>query len=184
MERENNNFERRSHQRFHINSPLEIKGNDFQIMSEMKNISVGGVFCRSDRYIPVKTKLKVTMELPGQSHRKRQIREFTCPAEVSRIDPPQARGIRDYNLGIEFLSLAEQDRDLILRFVRRKNAKEAKELKKMYTQLKAMVAKLLTLEECHPTAEHFRNVISGAIAELDNVAYILDHEIDELRTLE
>jgi hypothetical protein len=40
------------------------------------------------------------------------------------------------------------------------------------------------LEECHPTAEHFRKVIDRAVAELDAVAHILDFEINELKNLE
>ena len=58
------------------------------------------------------------------------------------------------------------------------------ELKRLYLQLKEMSARLVELEECHPTAEHFRKVISNAIAELDAAAHILDYEINELKHLD
>ena len=57
-------------------------------------------------------------------------------------------------------------------------------LKRLYLQLKEMSARLLELEECHPTAEHFRKVISNAIFELDAAAHILDYEINELKHLD
>ena len=47
-----------------------------------------------------------------------------------------------------------------------------------------MAARLVEVEECHPTAEHFRKVINTAIIELDAAAHILDYEINELKTLE
>jgi hypothetical protein len=54
----------------------------------------------------------------------------------------------------------------------------------MYAELKAMMTELTAVEECHPTAEHFRNVIDKAIRELDAVAEMLEREINELRHLE
>ena len=47
-----------------------------------------------------------------------------------------------------------------------------------------MAARLVEVEECHPTAEHFRKVIERAVEELDTVAHILDFEINELKNLE
>lgn len=50
--------------------------------------------------------------------------------------------------------------------------------------MKQMAARLIEVEECHPTAEHFRRVIDRAVEELDAVAHILDFEINELKTLD
>ncbi|MFH2137069.1 MAG: PilZ domain-containing protein [Candidatus Omnitrophota bacterium] len=179
-----NGFDRRSYPRFVSTLPLEISTPDFQLETITKNLSCSGVLCQVRRFIPLKTKLKVTMKLPLVIDEKKVKKSVSCPAVVARIEPSEEMGGAAYKIGIVFLSIEGQDREFILQFIRQKNLKEAKELKRLYLQLKEMAARLTELEECHPTAEHFRKVISGAIEELDAAAHILDFEINELRHME
>lgn len=181
----NNSVDRRKHPRFISTLPLEIAAPEFSCQTITRNLSSSGVLCQLEKYIPVKTKLKVTMRLPLILDDKKVQRSVSCAAVVSRIDPPQEQGgERMYSVGIIFLQVEGKDKEFILQFIRQKNLKEAKELKRLYLQLKEMSARLVELEECHPTAEHFRKVISNAIAELDAAAHILDYEINELKHLD
>ena len=176
--------EKRKYRRFVLNLPLEISTPGFHVLTKTKNISSSGIYCQVNRYIPLRTKLNIMMKLSffvdGQKVRK----TVNCPAEVIRIEPQSKRDTANYHIGIAFSGIEEKSRNFILQYVRQKNLKEAKELKKMYLDLKQMAANLVELEESHPTAEHFRKVIERAIGDLDVVAHILDYEINELKNLE
>ncbi len=184
MIKKNKFIERRKNPRFAFHLPLEIDFCDFHLKTETTNISCAGIFCPVDSYVPVQTKVNVKMKLSFIIDNKRHQRVVHCPAKITRIIPSKAKGDGHYDIGIEFLKIEEHDKDLIIKFIHQKNLKEAKELKKMYLELKEMAARLVELEESHPTAEHFRKVISGTISELDAAAHILDHEIIELRGLD
>lgn len=181
-----NNFhvENRKHPRFVVFIPLEIKTDEFCISTKTKNISCAGVFCEIDRFLPKDTEFDVLLQLSllVDGHKVKKV--VVCPSKLVRIDPPVKKDNGRYTVGIEFLKIEDKDRDFLLRCIRDKNLKEAKELKKMYLRLKEMAARLIEVEECHPTAEHFRKVINKAIEELDAVAHILDFEINELKDLE
>jgi len=176
--------DKRVHPRFILSLPLEINTSRFHLLTRTKNISCSGIYCEINRYIPLRTKLSVSMKLSFFIDGKKVQRTVNCPAEVVRIDPPTKRVIANYNVGIVFSGIKEKNRDLILQYVHQKNLKEAKQLKKIYLGLKEMEAKLVELEESHPTAEHFRKVIVRAIGDLDAVAHILDYEINELKNLD
>ena len=184
MHEHNNHVESRKHPRFVVVLPLEIISPDFHLETKTKNISCAGLFCEVDRYIPVDTEIEVTMKLSLTVDGRKIKKTVNCPASVVRIDPPHKYKNGNYNIGIAFLEIEDNDKVFLLKYIRQKNFKEAKELKKMYLELKSMAARLVEVEECHPTAEHFRKVIERAIAELDAVAHILDFEINELKNLE
>ncbi len=177
-------FENRGHPRFILMLPLEISFGGFCLQTKTKNISCSGVYCEVDRFIPKGTQVKVSMRVSLTIDRRKVKKVINCPARVIHIYPPDPRGDVNYNIGIEFLNLKESDRDLLLKYISKKNIKEAKELKRIYLELKQMAARLIEVEECHPTAEHFRRVIDRAVEELDSVAHILDFEINELKHLE
>lgn len=179
-----NDFENRKHPRFVLILPLELSSDDFHIETKTKNISCAGLYCEVDRYIPVQTKLKVNMKLMLKENEHKVQKTIHCPAKVVRIEPAVVKKDTSYHVGIAFSKIKEEDKDFLLKYIRSKNLKEARELKKIYLTLKDMAARLVEVEECHPTAEHFRKVIDRAIEELDAVAHILDFEINELKNLE
>ncbi len=163
--------------------PLEISSGDFSLQTETKNVSCSGLYCEVDRFIPKETEVKVSMKIALTIDTRKVKKIINCPAKVVCIDPPNPRGNINYNIGLEFSNIEESDRDLLSKYIHKKNIKEAKELKRIYLQLKQMAARLIEVEECHPTAEHFRKVVDRAVEELDAVAHILDFEINELKNL-
>ncbi|MBU1087883.1 MAG: PilZ domain-containing protein [Candidatus Omnitrophica bacterium] len=173
--------DKRVYNRFKVNFPFEIKGDDFSFRSEMKDISCSGLFCRTDQYIAPKTELKVVLNIPICCDSKIEKKRFASLGKVVRIDPQFQSEGSDYNLGIAFRNISQAEKELILRFIRQRNVKESEELREMYYELKRTIAKLEALEESHPTAEHFCKVITQAITELDDVVNSLDHEITEIK---
>jgi len=88
-------------------------------------------------------------------------------------------------IGIEFDKISKDDRKKLNVFVRNKfsNFRDALALKKMYMALKDMASKLVELEERHASAVHFKKVLDSAINEIDEVAHMLDREINEIKKL-
>jgi hypothetical protein len=175
--------EKRFYPRFKLEYPFEISGSDFKIISQIKDISCGGMFCQTNKFIPLHTRVNIRMHLPLVINKKRVEKKLSCQAEISRIDPPVQEAEKKYNLGIRFSDVSEADKALILKFLKQRNFSEAKELRGMFHNLKKMVDELMILEEAHPTSENFIKVLNRAIEELDAVARILDSEIDELKNL-
>lgn len=174
----------RTHPRFILILPLQISTEDFTLDTTSKNISCSGVFCYVDRFIPLDSKVNVSMRLAYFVDGLKAQRTVKCKAKIVRIDSPSDKVNGSYRVGIAFEEIAGEDREALKAYIQKKNLKEAKELKKLYLRLKEMAARLVEVEECHPTAEHFRKVINTAIIELDAAAHILDYEINELKTLE
>ena len=179
----NKTLENRRYPRFILMLPLEISSPEFSLQTKTKNISSCGFYCAVDRFIPKETEIKVSMKISLTIDRQLIKKTIICSAKVVHIDPPNSRRDVNYNVGIEFSNIRKPVRDLLEKYIQSKNLKEAKELKKIYLKLKQMAARLVEVEECHPTAEHFRKVIERAIDELDNVAHILDFEINEPKNL-
>ena len=88
-------------------------------------------------------------------------------------------------MGIEMTKIKRGEGKRLRDFIKQKfcNYRQAVELKKMYTQLKEMAARLYELEESRPHAENFKKVIDHAIEDIDHIAHILDREVWEIKKL-
>ncbi|MBU1087884.1 MAG: PilZ domain-containing protein [Candidatus Omnitrophica bacterium] len=174
----------RKHPRFIVVLPLQISTEEFTINTTSRNVSCSGVFCYVDRFIPIDTDVNVSMRVFDLSDGQKVQRTVKCKAKVVRIETAENKENETCRVGISFGVIEGDDLEVLKKYIQKKNLKEAKELKRLYLRLKEMAARLVEVEECHPTAEHFRKVINTAIIELDAAAHILDYEINELKTLE
>lgn len=88
-------------------------------------------------------------------------------------------------LGIEFENISRDEYRRLSVFIKNKlaNFRDARELKNMYIKLKNMAWRLVELEERYASATHFKKVIDNAIKEIDEVAHILDREINEIKNM-
>jgi hypothetical protein len=174
----------RRHPRFILVLPIQISTKDFTVNTTSRNISCSGLLCEIDRFIPLNTDIEVSMKLAYQEGEKKINKTVKCKARIARIEKQRSDEDESCQVGIAFEDIQEEDKYILKEYIHKKNLKEAKELKKIYLRLKEMAARLVEVEECHPTAEHFRKVINKAIVELDSAAHILDFEINELKNLE
>jgi len=178
------NSDNRSYPRFISVLPIQLSTADFTINTTSKNISCSGVFCYIDRFISINTDIDVSMKLSYLVDVQKIQKTVKCKAKIMRIEAADYKGNETFRAGIAFGKIQGEDLAVLKKYIQKKNLKEAKELKRLYLRLKEMAARLVEVEECHPTAEHFRRVINTAIIELDAAAHILDYEINELKTLE
>ncbi len=118
MSEQNKNFERRVNQRFDAQLPLNIGSDGIKFETTTKNISCSGVYCKVDRFLPVMTKLQVTMKLPIIENNKKIEKSFTTNAVIVRVDPEfEQPGCGTYHIGLFFMSIKEENRDLIARYI-------------------------------------------------------------------
>ena len=95
------------------------------IVTETKNISVGGMMCKVNRFFKPRSLLHVTFILPMYAGSKVSFDKITCKARVVRcesfpeIDDPNCHG-----LGLEFTELTQQQKSKVAKFVKHAAASE------------------------------------------------------------
>ena len=108
--------ERRSFPRVKKNLPLKIRGGEFDIITETKNLSCAGAYCTADRYLEPMTKLKILMLLPNHSKRKIVNKKVECEGVVIRAENSGLDN-KQYNIAIFFSDIKEADRKKISDYV-------------------------------------------------------------------
>lgn len=107
--------DRRQHPRLFKNIPLKISGTDFDIVSETKNLSRSGAYCRVSQYIEPMTKLKINLLLPFKQNNKIVTKKVTCDGIVVRTESISGEGA--YNVAIYFSDIQKRGADTIAEFV-------------------------------------------------------------------
>ena len=110
-----NTNERRQSPRVEQNIPLKISHDDFDIVTETKNLSRSGVYCRVKKYIEPMTKLKMHLLLPFKRNERIVTKKVSCQGVVVRTESiPQSDG---YNIAIYFNDIQKRDAEQITEFI-------------------------------------------------------------------
>ena len=178
--------ERRRHRRIAVKIPVrwKIKKGATQaptdaFLFDTRNIARRGAFLRTS--LRPQKGSPVELEL--------NVRKGSAPIKVTgKIVWVAKKWPHSYlypGIGIEFGKTAKENHKKLDTFLRNKfnNIRDAIKLKKMYLTLKGMASELVDLEERHASAVHFKKVLSDAISEIDEVAHMLDKEINEVKRL-
>ena len=98
--------------------PVQIGHGADDLAAESIDLSASGVYCRVARRVPVMTKVRVVLVLPGGSQGPQPVR-IACTGVVVRVEsatPPGDNGPA-YRLAIFFTDLTTTDRDCLAAFV-------------------------------------------------------------------
>ncbi|MCK4995064.1 MAG: PilZ domain-containing protein [Candidatus Omnitrophica bacterium] len=118
MNDKNKNFERRVNQRYDVQLPLNIGTEGFQFESTTKNISCAGVYCQIDFFLPLMTKLEVTMKLSVIENDKKVEKTFMTNTVIVRIDPEyDSSGCDEYHAALFFMGLKDEYRNIIASYI-------------------------------------------------------------------
>ncbi|MBI4844984.1 MAG: PilZ domain-containing protein [Candidatus Omnitrophica bacterium] len=118
MKKKNANLERRRSQRFATSMPLKISGEDFHLVADTKNLSSSGIYCLVERYIPVMTKVSITMFIPLIEKKVKMHKQVNCTAVVVRIEPDdESPAIKSYAVGLFFTDLKDTERNIITKYL-------------------------------------------------------------------
>lgn len=111
-------FEKRVNQRYDVTLPLNIGDGKELIKSTTKNISCSGLYCQVNKYIPVMTKIQIAMDLWVIENGKKAKKSLVTNAVVVRIEPEEEQpDINKYYIGLFFLGLIKEHRDLIALYI-------------------------------------------------------------------
>ena len=110
--------ERRRYPRVSKNIAIKIKDKEADFVTETQNISCIGAYCRLDSYIPILTKLKITLLLP-RSKGSKTARHITCEGTVVRIErSTDTLEHNRYNIAIYFNHITKADMKIIDSYVK------------------------------------------------------------------
>ena len=114
----NDLHERRRFSRAQNNLAIKLEDKDVDFVTETKNISCIGAYCQIDGYLPILTKLKITLLLP-KSQGMKAPQHITCQGTVVRIDKcPDDAETNKFNIAIYFNAISKHDMKLIDRHVK------------------------------------------------------------------
>lgn len=85
--------------------------------AESLNVSANGVYFASKAFIPLLTKLRVTLELPGEGGATSKV---SCDGVVVRTEPEKATSAaREYQVACYFTEISEADRTRLESYILR-----------------------------------------------------------------
>jgi c-di-GMP-binding flagellar brake protein YcgR len=114
--------ERRKHRRATLELPLDVKdtaSGGAPIKARTVNLSAGGFYCTVPSYVPVLTKLKVSMTVPiTDAAGKEEDHIITCEGMVVRVVPGTSDpAVDSYEIGCFFSDIDDYDRLIIEQYL-------------------------------------------------------------------
>lgn len=107
--------ERRKHPRLSGNIPVKICSSEFDIVTETKNLSRTGVYCRVNKYIEPMTKLSLQLLLPFKRNSKIVAKKVSCRGVIVRTE--SIPGDDCFNIAIYFNDIQDKDAAHITDFI-------------------------------------------------------------------
>jgi len=110
--------ERRRYQRVSKSLAIKLKDREADFVTETKNVSCIGAYCTVNAYVPVLTKLRITLILPKCKDVKAS-KPISCEGTVVRIEKcPPSLEHSQYNLAIYFNQISKGDMKVIDHYVK------------------------------------------------------------------
>ena len=107
--------EKRRHLRVEYQIPLKISSDHGDILTETKNLSCSGAYCRVNQRLEPMTKLRVHLLLPLRKSDKITTKKIACHGVVVRSQ--SVSGEEYYDTAIFFSDIAPKDSRTISEFV-------------------------------------------------------------------
>ena len=107
--------EKRKHPRVDNNIPVKISSEDLDIVTETRNLSRTGAYCRINKHLEPMTKIKIHLLLPFKKKDKVQTKKISCHGVVVRSEP--APGQNYFNVAVYFNDIQKKDADSIGQYV-------------------------------------------------------------------
>ena len=110
--------DRRRYPRVSKSLAIKLKDRDADFVTETKNVSCIGAYCTVNAYVPVLTKLRITLVLPKCRDVKAS-KPISCEGTVVRVEkcPPGIEN-NQYNIAIYFNQITKGDMKVIDHYVK------------------------------------------------------------------
>ena len=111
--------ERRKHPRTKRALPLKIFKKGLDVITETRNISCSGVYCRINKPLPLMSKVGITVLLPIRHRTKMKTEKVRCSGVVVRSEPTivQEADTAYQNVAIFFTDLSKKDKLKVAEYV-------------------------------------------------------------------
>ena len=107
--------ERRKYPRLDNNVPVKISNEEFDVVTETRNISCAGAYCQVDKYLEPMTRLKIHLLIPLRKRDKIVTKKISCQGVVVRIESQPARD--SFSVAVYFSDIKEKDRRLLADYI-------------------------------------------------------------------
>lgn len=107
--------EKRAHPRVSNNIPLKISTADVDLVTETKNISCSGAYCRVNKFLEPMTKMAVTLLIPFKRAGKATTKKVVCGGIVVRTE--NIPGEDGFNTAIFFNDIHPRDSRFLADYV-------------------------------------------------------------------
>lgn len=103
----------------HLGVPVKIQAKDGSIVTETINITSSGACCKSDKPLPLFSKVALTLLMPTHSKKARQDQKIECRGTVVRTHPVIVDGKpQSYDVAIYFDELSSNDSRVISEYIK------------------------------------------------------------------
>ncbi|MDP2924643.1 MAG: PilZ domain-containing protein [Candidatus Omnitrophota bacterium] len=109
--------EKRKYPRLKDCLSITLSESQWDIATETTNISASGAYCAIDKPMKLMTKLSITLFVPLENKRKKELRKVTCNGVVVRNERTKYNGKYPYYVGIYFNEIRKTDRKLLLSYI-------------------------------------------------------------------
>ena len=108
------NSEKRRYSRLVKDLPIKIRAQDFDIITQTKNVSAIGAYCQINKYIAPMTKLNIVLLLPAPQKKAVKIQ---CEGVVARINEAKEGANPTYNIAVFFNRISKNDVNRIDKYI-------------------------------------------------------------------
>lgn len=113
---EQNFSEKRRDPRVENSLSIKLSSPQVDIVTETKNLSSSGVYCKVDRYLEPMTRLGIILLLPQRRNSRVTTRKVSCGGVVVRTENiPDGAG---FNIAVFFNDISAKDSKVLADFVR------------------------------------------------------------------
>ncbi len=109
--------ERRQFPRLKKILPIKLSDNEYDVLTETKNISANGAYCSVNKPIDLMTKLEVVILVPIQKSKAKVIKKINCCGVVVRNEQVDDNSKYPYRVAIFFSDLRDQDRKVLRSYI-------------------------------------------------------------------
>jgi len=113
------NRERRKFPRIHDEGlSLKLNAGDFDTMTHTMDISASGIYCKIGREIPLMSRVRLAIMVPGAGKKERPPEPLEVDGVVVREHPVIIDGaVKHFDVAIFFDNLSEKDKTVIQNYI-------------------------------------------------------------------
>ena len=102
---------------------LKLRLDDFDSITHTMNISSSGVYCKLDKELPLMSRVKLILMIPG-AKKEGSLKDLEVSGIVVRQHPVTIDGaVKHYDVAIFFEDLSDKNREIIDGYIAKKGGK-------------------------------------------------------------